>query len=179
MLWPAAARADTGIPMLVLVWPSAWALFIPVVLVETYVAKRLLGLPLAESAKLSFVANAWSTFVGIPLGWLGLLFIELVGGLGVSLLKPDFTGAWLLLSPLFAAWLGPTTRSWHVYAAAACLCIPFMLVSIRVERWSAQKRISSDQARRWARTANLVTYVPIICTLVWLTISTWMKSPLK
>lgn len=177
VLPPATAGADTGIPMLLVVWPPAWALFIPVVLVEAYVARRLLGLSVAEAAKLSFVANAWSTFVGIPLGWLALLLIEIVGGFGLSLLKPDRNGAWLLLSPLFAAWLGPATRSWHVYAAAACLCIPFMLVSVRVESWSAQKRVPADRARRWARIANLITYVPIICMLAWLAISSWIGSP--
>jgi hypothetical protein len=176
-LWPTSAGADTGIPMLVVVWPSAWALFIPVVLVEAYVARRLLSLSFAESAKLSFIANAWSTFVGIPLGWLALFLIEMVGGLGLSLLKPEVKGAWLLLSPLFAAWLGPAPRGWHIYAAAACLCVPFMLVSIRVESWSAQKRVPAEQARRWARIANLITYVPILCTLVWLAISTWITFP--
>jgi hypothetical protein len=170
MLWPIAARADAGVPMLGLVWPAAWALFIPIVLVETFIARRLLALPWAQCAKLTLLANAWSTLVGIPLTWLALFLIEVVGGLSVSLFEVESASAWLFLSPLFAAWLGPGARPWHVYAAAAWLCIPFMGVSMRVERWSAQKMVAPGPAKRWARLANLATYVPIFAALVFMAV---------
>jgi hypothetical protein len=152
--------------MLLLMWPSAWVLFVPVCAIEAWIAKRLLALSLRESIELAVAANAWSTLLGIPLTWLALLALEMVGGLSLSALNAESRGAWLLLTPLFTPWLGPGTRYWHVYAAAAFLCIPFMLVSMRVERWSAETRVAPGQARRWSRYANLATYIPIIIVLV-------------
>jgi hypothetical protein len=152
--------------MLLLMWPSAWVLFVPVCAIEAWIAKRLLALSLRESIKLAVAANAWSTLLGIPLTWLALLALEMVGGLSLSALNAEWRGAWLLLTPLFTPWLGPGTEYWHVYAAAAFLCLPFMLVSMRVERWSAETRVAPEQARRWSRYANLATYLPIVVALV-------------
>lgn len=152
--------------MLLLMWPSAWVLFVPVCVIEAWVAKRLLALSFPDSIKLAVAANAWSTLLGIPLTWLALLALEMVGGLSLSVLNAESRGAWLLLAPLFTPWLGPTTEYWHVYAAAAFLCVPFMLVSMRVERWSAETRVAPEQARRWSRYANLATYIPIVVALV-------------
>jgi hypothetical protein len=176
-LWPGSARADAGVPMLALVWPSAWALFIPVCVIEALVASRLFGLPFLQAAKLSLAANAWSTLVGIPLTWLALVLVEVAGGAGYSLVDARPAPAWVLLSPIFAPWLGPGAHRWHVFAAAAFLCVPFMLVSIRVERWSAAKRIPRGDARRWARVANLATYLPIIAILLALTVYARLHSP--
>lgn len=177
VVWPNYARADAGVPMLALVWPSAWALFVPVCLIEALVARRLLVLPFLQSAKLSFFANAWSTLVGIPLTWLALVLVEVAAGAASSYLQPKPGHASLLLSPIFAPWLGPGARSWHVFAAAAFLCVPFMLVSIRVERWSAAKRIPHEDARRWAYIANLATYLPIVAILVALAVYSRLHSP--
>jgi hypothetical protein len=174
--YPAVARADVGVPMLAFVWPSAWVLFIPICLVEAYVAKRLSALPFGECAKLAVVANAWSTLVGIPLTWFALLLLEIAVGLGISSLPSDATWAWILLAPLHAAWLPPTTVHWHLYGAAALLCIPFLFVSIRVERWSAGHRLSSELARRWARAANLATYIPIFLVLSLLAVIDWNRA---
>jgi hypothetical protein len=52
-----------------------------------------------------------------------------------------------------------------------------MLVSIRVERWSAEKSVSSELARRWARDANVASYAPIISVLVVLAALDWLRSP--
>jgi hypothetical protein len=80
------------------------------------------------------------------------------------------------LAPLFAAWLWPTDKNWHVLAAAAFLCIPFMLVSMRVERWSAEKQVPREDARRWARRANLLTYTPIVVALVGTAIASYVRA---
>lgn len=177
VFWPSSAHADAGVPMLALMWPSAWALFFPVCMIEALVARRSFGLPFLQCAKLSFVANAWSTLVGIPLTWLALLLLEFAGGAGASLVGPKPGAAWLILSPIFAAWLGPGAQRWHVFAAAAFLCVPFMLVSIRVESWSAAKRIPREDARRWARLANFATYLPIVAILLALAISARLHTP--
>ena len=44
VLAPATAQADAGLPMLVLLWPLSWIAFIPVVIIEAWIAKRILGL---------------------------------------------------------------------------------------------------------------------------------------
>jgi hypothetical protein len=163
--------------MLAVVWPPAWLLFVPVCVVEALIAKRVLALPLVQCAKLSLVANAWSTLVGIPLTWLALVLIEIAGGAAISVsgARPNFN--WIVLAPLSAPWLGPGIRPWHVPAAAAFLCIPFMLASIQVERWSAAKRVSGQEARRWAYIANLTTYLPIFGFLTALAISERLRAP--
>jgi hypothetical protein len=174
---PAAARADTGVPMLVYVWPSAWVLFVPICLIEALIAKRVLRLPLVQCAKLALVANAWSTLVGIPLTWCGMLLVELLAGLGIAVTGARPSGVWsALLSPFVVAWLGPVARAWHVYTAAALLCIPFCFVSIRVERWSAAKQVPLAAARRWANIANLATYVPLVVALAAFAAFSWHEE---
>lgn len=168
-LWPSSAMANVGLPMLFVVWPSAWVLFAPVCVVEAMVAKRMLSLPTAQCARLALRANAWSTLAGIPLTWLALVLVEVAASFGLSIAEVDPGIGRRLLAPVFAPWLWPTDQSWHLFAAAAFLCIPFMLVSMRVERWSAEKQLPRDEAQRWAQRANLVTYVPIIAVLVGMT----------
>jgi hypothetical protein len=177
-VWPRTANADAGVPMIAVLWPWAWAAFIPVCLIEALVAKRLLSLPLRQCARLSVVANAWSTLVGIPLTWLALFLVEMGGGLGLWVSGAEPGPVWTaVLSPIDAPWLGPQARPWHVFAAAAILCIPFLFVSIRIERWSAAKNVPFEAARRWAVIANLATYIPIIAFLVAIAISRRLHSP--
>lgn len=177
LVCPTSAQADTGLPMIAVVWPPFWLLFIPVCVVEALIAKRVFALPLVQCAKLSLVANAWSTLVGIPLTWLALVLIEIAGGVAISVSGARPNSNWIILAPLGAPWLGPGIRPWHVPAAAAFLCIPFMFVSIQVERWSAAKRVSHQKARLWAYIANLATYLPIIAFLMALAVSERCRAP--
>ena len=175
--WPTVARADAGIPMLMLVWPPAWALFVPIVVVEALVARRLLALPYLECARLSLVANARSTIIGIPLTWLVLVLLEMTLGMALASLVQSSALGQFFLVPLSSAWLMPNAKRWQVYLAAAILCVPFLLVSIRLERWSAARSIPADQARRWAKAANLATYLPIIAGLLVLSVFSWYRPP--
>ena len=68
---PAPAWADAGVPMLVLLWPAAWALLVPVVLLEAEVARRRLALTYRDGLRVAGVANAVSTFaVTVQSPWL-------------------------------------------------------------------------------------------------------------
>jgi hypothetical protein len=119
-VWPRTAHADAGVPMIAVLWPWAWAAFIPVCLIETLVAKRLLSLPLLQCARLSVVANAWSTLVGIPLTWLALFLVEMGGGLGLWVSGAEPGPVWTaVLSPIGAPWLGPQARPWHGSSSTA------------------------------------------------------------
>ena len=169
LLWPTPALADTGIPMLALVWPASWGLLVPIVLAEALVAVRVLGLSFGRSLKLAGVANLVSTLVGIPLTWFGvaLVFGSLSsrvdmqaanGGLGADLY-------YLLLMP---CWINPRPESWMVVAATIILCVPFFFVSVWVEAAVVRllaPEVASGQVKRWAWRANGITY-GCICILL-------------
>src|SRR5512139_2297480 len=106
-LTPSYARADVGIPMLAFAWPAAWLTLPPVVLIEGIAARRMLGLSYKEGLLLSLRANAWSTFVGIPVAWVVMLGIEMLAGLLLSTLPSTVlseSAFQLLAAPFFAAW---------------------------------------------------------------------------
>ena len=42
ILLPTVAQADAGLPMLALLWPAFWVLFIPIVIIEAWVARRII-----------------------------------------------------------------------------------------------------------------------------------------
>lgn len=169
-LWPAAAAADTGVPMLAVLWPLSWFAFPIIVLIEAIVAKYVLELSAKDSLLLALSANAWSTFIGIPLAWLACLVVEIFAGVlfGAAGLRPNGIGQ-LLAAPFFAAWLPPfggAEKTWWVYAAAALLCVPSFLASVYIETRVASRRVPEESARRWARRANGLTYGLAVLALV-------------
>jgi hypothetical protein len=158
------ASADAGFPMLIVAWPAAGILFVPVVLVEGLIARRMLGLSTRDALKLSLIANIWSTLVGVPLTWLALLLLEMVGILLGSLASSTRL-SWLL-APLYAAWIPPVNGWWPLYASGAVLCVAFFFASVWTEARSARRRVPPDKALAWAKRANLVTYAPVFVALV-------------
>jgi hypothetical protein len=158
-LWPVSARADIGIPVVAVFWPATWVLFIPVVLVEALVARQMLGLSYGEGFKLSLKANAWSTFLGVPLASVLTCVLGLILGSGRN---PLGLSRWL--SDLFfgsAVWMDGVPN-WALLAGPALICVPCYVLSVWIETWSASKTVPREDARRWAVTANLITYgVPV------------------
>lgn len=159
------AWANVGLPMIVVVWPAAWMLFIPVVLAEAVVARKVLGPRFGERLAMTIVANLASTLVGIPVAWFALVLVE-----GVS----DVPG-WIRLSPhsrvlqalFMSAWFLPTetyepaSLEWMVPLACASLCLPFFLVSVACEGLVARWFLGGAErgrAWRWAWIANGVSY---------------------
>ena len=160
LLWAVPCLANAGLPMLVLAWPASWIAFLPIVLVEAHIARRLLAVSFRRGIRLALVANAWSTLVGIPFTWFALLLLEvLLLGVVFRNATPNRV-AEILLAPLGAPWITATAR-WQIPAAGACLCLPFLVVSTWIEGAVARRSFPPDLSRRWARSANLVTYVPI------------------
>ena len=109
---------------------------IPVVLVEAAVYRWRLSIPWHQSCEGSMRANLWSTFVGVPLSWLA----QVVAQISISGGK-----VWGLDTPLErlaavtvqSAWLSPPddyALRWMIPAAALCLLVPCLLVSIAVEQ---------------------------------------------
>src|SRR5262245_58063297 len=77
------ARADVGVPMLLVMGVPMWASLIVIIPLEAWVARRVLNGDWPRSLRISAAANLVSTVVGVPLTW-GLLFVVELG-LGAAL----------------------------------------------------------------------------------------------
>ncbi len=138
--------ADVGVPMIFVELPVMALALIPIVLVEAAIYVRLVGVSWPMAWRGALWANLVSTFVGIPIVWVAQVLAQLFLGGG---------SAWGLESPLSrlaavtiqSAWLIPYEKDlpWMVPAAAICLLIPCLLVSIFVElpvlRWYWRKPV--------------------------------------
>ena len=122
-----------------------------------------LAVPMRRALAGASLSNALSTFVGIPLTWLSLVFLELVATNGGE--------AWGLNTPLLkvaavtvqAPWLIPYEHDlyWMVPAASLFLLFPSFVVSVIVEAWTLTRLWpSTARGRIWGVTwlANLLSY---------------------
>ena len=168
---PSLSWADAGIPMLALVWPLAWLMFLPVVAVETWVATKALRLSLDRAMRLSLWANGVSTLAGIPLTWCLLLLLEMALLIPIGYLTNDFP-TWLAVT-VGAPWIAPLEGQgkWQVAVAGIWLSVFFAAASIWVEQKVA-RRVTPDLAvadiRRWAYQANVLSYLLfVVAILAW------------
>jgi hypothetical protein len=149
-------------------WPLAWLLLVPVVLVETLVARRLLAGELRHLVKCVLVANLWSTLAGIPLAY--AFYFALV--VASDLTQPLVTAmAWSPLTTVFqaeqalarVAVYGPAWRGSDVLVplALAFTQIPAFFVSVLVEYAVVRRRVppeERDRVKLWAWRANETSY---------------------
>jgi hypothetical protein len=167
--------------MLALIWPASWALFIPIVAIEAWIARRIVGLTVKQCVLASAVANAVSTLVGIPLVWglLALLDIVLSGG-GAALGIETFWQRVYAVT-VQAAWLIPyeSDLHWMVPAAAIVLLIPFFFASVFLERMVFGRFCSSspELVRRWSWVANGATYSITFVGLIVVLIASLVRGP--
>ena len=155
ILFPSTASANVGIPMLAFVWPGMWLLLIPVVVLEAFLAKRMLSLDRKDAWKVAGIVNTFSTAVGVPITWAILLLFEFV----LQLTNLYEIGNLDLIINI--PWLPPWAEKWMMTGSAAVQMIPFCLVSIWLERLAAQRilgRERKDEIRRWSWKANLISY---------------------
>jgi hypothetical protein len=170
-----SAYANAGVPMLGVVWPLAWGAFVPIVLIEAAVGRRLTTMSWQNAIFGSLGANVMSTLFGIPLTWLVLTVAEMVftaGGTSYGLQSPL---AVLLAVTVQAPWLVPyeSELEWMIPAATTFLLPIFGLVSVYVEKRAFAKITGCEKsvAKKWAWRANLITYgIAIAASLVWLLI---------
>ncbi len=169
---------DVGIPMLAVAWPLFWLTFVPVVLIEAEVAHRQLGLGRKQAIKISAVANALSTLIGIPVVWVGLVLLEMA--IGYSLSGVVTIDGWqYALFPFMAAWLFPTEDVRIVFAAFMVLVIPFYIASIYLESRVARRYLAHVDAAlvwKWATTANALSYACIVVVAAVYTVLHWPKA---
>jgi hypothetical protein len=109
--WPSTVRANPIISPITFVWPAAFILLVPVVIIEAAVAVHVVGIRFREGVWLSVWANILSTVVGVPIGTCGnpipQMFVREAdtGNLASALL---FFGT--LLLPLY--FLSVMTEAW-------------------------------------------------------------------
>jgi hypothetical protein len=165
----AETQANTGIPTLIIIWPLAWILLIPIIFIEAGVIcwtrkelkKRLV-------LKAVTFANLFSTFLGIPFAWGILFIIELISSF---LYKPEGLKIFQDLNPkLFAffsgfftsAWTIPWEKSfewpWFYVSAFITLWSAFLYSSVRSEAWILKKYINGNDIKALSWRANLASY---------------------
>lgn len=158
-----AARADVGVPMIVLVWPASWLLLLLIVPIEAAVARRVLGVDQPKAWKMTGVANLVSSLAGIPITWFLLVILQLAAGGGTA------PGIDTLQQKIYAVtvqspWLipyGGEDLQWMVPTATAVLCVPFFFMSVWIEYLTARRYFERDRRRdvlRWAWSANALSY---------------------
>jgi hypothetical protein len=130
-------------------------LFIPVVAIEAWIARKIVRLSVKRSVLVlaSAGANAVSTLVGIPLVWGILVLIELFfvprGGQALGI---DSFWHRVVAVTVQAPWLIPyeSELHWMIPLAAIVLLVPFFFASVFVERLVFRRfcRSSPELARR-------------------------------
>jgi hypothetical protein len=167
--------ADAGVPMLFVAFPFAFYLLIPVIALETWVARTVREISFQRRFLGVVAANAFSTIVGWPLAWLVLVLLQIFvipgGGGGYGLDTPLHKVASVTLQ---AAWLIPYERDlyWMVPTAALVLLVPAFLITIPSERLVLRyvwRQTAVGERRRFVWDANLCSYAfLVIAGLFWL-----------
>jgi hypothetical protein len=103
--------------MILIEWPLMFCALVPVIVIETEVARRHLALPYPKAVAGAAKANILSAVVGVPLAWGIMLLIELVTMFPLSAAAEKWH--WRFDSPVFylvcvlsIAWTDPPVTSW-------------------------------------------------------------------
>jgi hypothetical protein len=155
--------------MLAVIWPASWVLFVPVVAIEAWVARRIVGLTIKRSVFAAAGANVVSTLVGIPLVWGILVVIEMFVPRGGQALGLGSFWRRVFAVTVQAPWLIPyeSELHWMIPAAAIVLLVPLFFASVFIEGMVFKQFCSSPQlARRWSWVANGATYALMLVGLV-------------
>lgn len=178
IVFASAAHADSGVPMIfVTIEGMAWAL-IPIVIIETFINRKVLKIPFWRTAWVTAVANLVSTFIGIPLAWLVFMLIQMYSG-GGKAYGLDTLAEKFLAVTWQAPWLIPygDALNWMIPAAQFVLLIPFFFVSYFTESSIIQAMLRQRDVllvREAAWRANGVTYTILgLMVLVVLAMALW------
>jgi hypothetical protein len=169
--------SDAGLPMLILVFPAAILLFLPIVVVETWFARHQLP-SVSTNRRFAgvFAANAGSTIIGRPLTWIIMVLLQLF-------MIPEGSGSDFKLTPPFdaianvimgAAWLPPDEDNlhWMIPTAVMGLLIPAFFVSVFTEGLVLRdcwRETVSKERRSFVWVANFASYALLYAvTIVWL-----------
>lgn len=164
-LFSLAAFADTGIPMLVLVWPVFGLALLPIIGIEYIILrKRLAGFTSKRLLLAASVSNITSTVIGIPLTWACLMGIQMLvpgGGSGYAQLGTFWN--YFLSVTVQSPWLMPYESNlyWMIPVAFLVLLVPFFFVSYWIEA-IVTVRLLKDKQKRLA--IQKAVWVGNVCT---------------
>jgi hypothetical protein len=155
--------ANMGIPIVCVTIPIMLIALFPIAWVESLVYRASLDLPRKESFWGTFIANFWSTVIGIPIVWIPLVVGQMSIG-GGRAWGMDTSQQRLEAVTLQAPWLIPYQEhtAWMIPAASLVLLLPFYLGSVFVEYLILTKRWqSSGQQLSFAivMLANAISYL--------------------
>jgi len=170
------AYADTGLPMIFVTLPNMIIALLPVIIIEAFVLRKKITIPIKRIMKISSVANGVSTIAGIPVTWLILVVLQMItGGGGAHGLQTTLQK--FLAITWQAPWLIPYESAfyWMVPSATLVLLVPFFFASYFIEYLIAKKMLKEydrKKIRESVFVANLTTYIILgLITVGWLAIS--------
>jgi hypothetical protein len=164
---PTYLLADVGLPMIFLTLPLMIGALIPVILLEVWITKPLLGMSYRRTASVVSVANVISTLAGIPLAWIAVLLLDyLVFAIATNLPMPNVHEGPVLEVfevVLFSAWTGGPDEPgfyWVAPVATMALLIPSFFASWYIEAFAIGKMVNAERSlvRSASLKANLVSY---------------------
>jgi hypothetical protein len=178
---------NTGIPMLAVTLPGMVILLLPVIALESVIARKEFSgwWPAWRTIAL---ANLFSTFVGVPWAWLQVMLFQMISSMFLALAgymipstPTESSNTWayvfaVLFSP---AWLVPfrgfeEALYWTVPLSTLVLLLPYCYASYRSELWMAERLLrrqgaSAPGLARLLLRANVCSYAVIgFGLVVWL-----------
>ena len=158
--------ADGGVPMLYWHMLAILTALIPIVLIQTYSAKRMLGVSVGKAIGPISASNFTSMLVVFPTLWLFWLSAQqLVGGDAVH----GLTTWWkkLYAVTVQAPWLVHSGRElfWMVPASAIVMLVPAFFLSVWSERLVLQWFWKNEEKSRLAK-FSFMAHVPSYAMLV-------------
>ena len=157
------AWANMGVPMLFITLPMMIVGLLPIIAVEGYIIKKRLSLKPKQAFRSAAISNVFSTFIGLPITWFVLVFLQIITGGGTSHgintpLEKFLAVTWQ------APWLVPYEREiyWMVPAAMLVLFIPFFFASWKSEAFvisKLHKDIDPQTINAACLKANAITYI--------------------
>lgn len=158
--------ADSSVPMLFWHMLAIFAALVPIVLIEAYSAKRILGLTIGQAIGPISASNFTSMLVAFPMLWVVWLSAQqLVGGDTVHSLNTWWKQLYAVT--VQAPWIMHSGRDlyWMVPAAAIVMLVPAFFLSVWVEKVVLQWFWKNEDKRRLTK-FSFMAHVPSYATLV-------------
>jgi hypothetical protein len=135
---PAVARADAGIPMMPLPYPT-YLWFLPaVVVLESLYVLTAVRVPIPRAVLAISAVNAATTGLGFPLAWLiyhgARWYAGFPGGGQGAFISMQYVPMWLCMR-LFPDWTGTSDGTLSVLAVYLTLLVPAYLISRYLKTW--------------------------------------------
>jgi hypothetical protein len=136
---PATARADAGIPMLPIEYPTMLIFLLIVIAIEVIYLQARLKTPIYRTVMAVASLNAATTGLGFPLAWLiyeGFdAWAGFPGGRENALANMRYLPMWVGLR-MFPNWAGSPNQVWAVLGVFITLLVPGYLLSRILKAWA-------------------------------------------